>query len=152
MTDRAIAPVLATASLLAITVVLGSTVALLAIGAPADPTPTASISVGADAADDRIVLEHHGGDVLDASEIRLRVTVDGTPLDEQPPVPFFAADGFRGGPTGPFNPKGGTTWSAGDAAAFRVASTNAPGIDDGDRVRVEVYANGGLVGSATATA
>lgn len=152
MTDRAVAPVLATALLLAVTVVLGSTLALLAIDAPAGPPQSASFSVAADPADDRIAVEHRGGDVLDASELRLRVTVDDEPLAEQPPVPFFAADGFRGGPTGAFNPAGSTTWRSGETAGFRIASTNAPGIDDGDRIRVTVYANGGVVGSASTTA
>jgi hypothetical protein len=152
VTDRAVAPALATALLLAVTVVLGSTLAVLAVGAPTVPSPSASFSAVADPSNDRIVVEHRGGDVLDVREIRLRVTVDDEPLVAQPPVPFFAADGFRGGPTGPFNPSGGTSWRAGETAGFRVASTNAPGIDDGDRVRVTVYANGGVVGAASTRA
>jgi FlaG/FlaF family flagellin (archaellin) len=152
VTDRAVAPVLAATLLLVVTVALGSTLALLAIDAPADPPQSASFSVVADPADDRIVVEHRGGDVVDASELRLRVTVDAEPLAEQPPVPFFAADGFRGGPTGPFNPAGGTTWRSGETAGFRIASTNAPRIEAGDRIRVTVYANGAVVGSASTTA
>jgi hypothetical protein len=53
-------------------------------------------------------------------------------------VPFFAARGFRAGPTGPFNAAADPGWTAGEAASLRLASTNAPGISPGDRVVVEV--------------
>ncbi|NHN46710.1 type IV pilin [Halostella sp. JP-L12] len=138
--------------MLVCTVVLGSAVALTAATAPTDPTPTAAVAVDADPGDDRIALTHRGGDVLDVRDLALRVTVAGEPLDRQPPVPFFSASGFDPGPTGPFNLAADPEWRAGETASFRVAGTNDPGIEPGDRVRVVVSVDGGRVASAETTA
>lgn len=134
---------------------------VVAIGVMAVPTPAAApqaaLELSVDAGADRIELTHLAGDALDAEALRLTVQVAGEPLTHQPPVPFFAARGFRSGPTGPFNPAADPRWTAGETASFRVASTNAPTIDSGDRVRVDVYAgtsNGGMrrIASLSATA
>jgi hypothetical protein len=74
--------------------------------------------------------------------LAVRVTVAGTPLRHQPPVRFFAARGFRAGPTGPFNAAADPAWTAGETASLRLASTNAPGIDPDDRVVVRVLVDG----------
>ena len=138
--------------LLVCTVVIGSAVALTAATAPSGPTPSATVAVAADAGDDRVALTHRGGDTLDVREISLDVAVAGEPLDRQPPVPFFSASGFRPGPTGPFNIAADPEWRAGESASFRIASSNDPAIDAGDRVRVVVYAQGGRVAAASTTA
>jgi hypothetical protein len=96
------------------------------------------LSLSVDPGADRLTFVHRAGASLDARRLALRVRVAGTPLDHQPPVPFFAARGFRAGPTGPFNVAADPDWSAGERASLRLASTNAPGIDPGDRVVVEV--------------
>jgi hypothetical protein len=67
-------------------------------------------------------------------------------------VPFFAARGFRGGPTGPFNSRSPDEWSAGERAGFRIASTNDPRVTQGSRVEVSVVADGVLVWRETVTA
>lgn len=100
-------------------------------------------------ADGTIVLTHRGGSPIDVGEIRIHVTVDGRPLTHQPPVPFFASAGFRGGPTGAFNPAADSRWRVGERASFRVASTNAPAVGTGDRVRVRIYAGGSHLWSGT---
>jgi FlaG/FlaF family flagellin (archaellin) len=140
--DRALAPV-AGVLLLAITVVLAGGVVTVALGAPADtagPAPTASLSLSATG--DRIALSHRGGDALDASELDVRVSVDGEPLARQPPVPFFSAAGFRPGPTGAFNAASDGEWRVGGSASFRVAGTNDPVLEPGRTVVVEVSVGG----------
>lgn len=97
-----------------------------------------SLSLSVEAGVDRLTLVHRVGASLDARRLELRVRVAGTPLDHQPPVPFFTARGFRAGPTGPFNVAADPRWTAGERASLRLASTNAPGIDPGDRVVVDV--------------
>lgn len=99
--------------------------------------------------DGTVVLTHRGGTPVDVQEITVNVTVDGRPLSHQPPVPFFATRGFRGGPTGAFNPAAESRWRVGERASFRVASTNAPPIEDGVRVRVRLYLDGSLLWSGT---
>lgn len=99
--------------------------------------------------DGTIVLTHGGGAPIDVREISVNVTVDGQPLSHQPPVPFFATTGFRGGPTGAFNPAADSRWRVGEQASFRVASTNAPPIRDGVRVRVQITLDGTRIWSGT---
>ena len=140
---RAVAPVVGILLLVALTVVLGAVVGAAALGAPGTGeipggrAPVA-LSLSVDAAADRLTLVHRAGGPLDARQLVVRVSVEGTPLRHQPPVPFFAARGFRAGPTGPFNAAADPRWTAGEAASLRLASTNAPGIGPGDRVVVEV--------------
>lgn len=152
MTERAVTPVVGIALLLVVTAVLAGTLVLAVDRAPSEPPPSAAFDATADAGTDRIAVTHLSGDAVDTRSVEIEVTVDGTPLARQPPVPFFAADGFRSGPTGPFNPAGGTTWRAGTTASFRLATTNAPRIDPGDRIRIRVYAGDALVGAASTTA
>ena len=140
---RAVAPILGAALLVALTVVLAAAVGVAVSGlgptggVAEDPRPTAlSLSVEAEA--DRLTLAHRAGTPLDARRLTLRVHVAGTPLEHQPPVPFFTARGFRAGPTGPLNAAADPGWTAGERASLRLASTNAPEIDPGDRVMVEV--------------
>jgi len=137
--DRAVAPVIAVALLLAITALAASAVgtAALMLDTPDEPT-SAAVTLSGDADTDRFTFTPRGGDTLDVSRFSLSVTVDGTPLAEQPPVPFFAATGFVSGPTGPFNSGGDTRWRAGETAGFRVASTNSPTIDEGDQLTVRI--------------
>ncbi|MDZ5812252.1 type IV pilin N-terminal domain-containing protein [Halorubrum sp. AD140] len=147
--DRALAPV-AGVLLLAITVVLAGGVVGVAIDSPPDPAPTASLSLSV--SDDRVTVTHRGGDALDASELDVRVRVDGEPLARQPPVPFFSAAGFEPGPTGAFNAASDDDWRAGGSASFRVAGTNDPGIEPGRTVVVEVSVEGRQVATLESTA
>ena len=141
--DRGLAPV-AGVLLLAITVILaGGVVAAVITAAPAEPAPTASLSLSA--VDDRVTMTHRGGDALDPSELTVRVRVDGEPLARQPPVPFFSAIGFRPGPTGPFNAASDDRWRVGESASFRVAGTNAPSLEPGRTVAVDLSVDGNRV-------
>lgn len=153
MSRRATAPVVAVALLVLVAVGLAGAVAAgLGAVAPPDPPPRAALQLSADAEADRVALTHLGGASLDVRQLELRVAVDGTPLDHQPPVPFFAARGYRAGPTGPFNRASDPHWTRGETATFRLASTNAPAIAPGARVRVEVFVSGHLVARLMAVA
>jgi FlaG/FlaF family flagellin (archaellin) len=113
--------------------------ATFGIAATEQAPARASFALAADADADRITLTHRGGDAIDVERVRLVVTVDGRRLAHQPPVPFFAADGFESGPTGPFNSRHEGPWRAGQRAGLRLASTNAPTLTEGASVRVAVY-------------
>ncbi|WP_423751048.1 type IV pilin [Salinirarus marinus] len=152
MSSRASAPVGGSA-LLVVAVVLASAVAGVALSAlPADSAGPAQAALSLSVAGDRITLTHRAGDVLDVRSLRLVVTVDGTPLTHQPPVPFFAASGFRSGPTGPFNAAADAEWSAGEEAGVRLAGTNDPLPRPGATVTVELYRDARLLVRLSATA
>lgn len=141
--DRAVSPAVGVALLVLVTVALAATVGAGAVpDLPGDPPPTARIDCRADAGTDRVACTHRGGDRLDTRDLRVRVAVDGDPLTHQPPVPFFAARGFRAGPTGPFNPASDPGWTAGETAGFGVAATNEPGLTPGASVRVRLLTDG----------
>ncbi|MFB6129464.1 MAG: type IV pilin [Salinigranum sp.] len=150
--SRATAPVVAVTAMLAVTVVLAAVVGGLVFANVPDEGRPPVVSLSLSVRGDRIVLTHRGGDALDVREVRLRVSVDGTPLARQPPVPFFSAVGFRSGPTGPFNVAADPRWTAGEAASLRVAGTNRPTIGPGATVEVTVSAGGRPVADLSATA
>lgn len=150
---RASSPVVAVCLLVAVTVLAAAAVGTtLATETPSEPVAVTDLRVSADAATDSVTLRHAGGETLNASSLRVRLRVDGQPLAHQPPVPFFATRGFRSGPTGPFNPAGGTTWRAGQRATLRLASTNSPRLRAGDRVVVTVATDQGIVAELSTTA
>lgn len=139
--------------LLLVGIGLGSVVAAgaeaVATGAGVDLTggagPAGPVALSLRLDGDTVALTHEAGAPLVVSELRLIVAVDGDPLRHQPPVPFFAARGFRAGPTGPFNVASDGVWSAGETASFRLAGTNAPTMAPGRTVSVRI-----VVGQRTA--
>lgn len=138
---RATTSVLGTALLVGLTVVLAATVvATVGSFTLASSTPSAAFDLSVEG--DRIELTHVGGDPLEVDSLSLTVAVEGEELDEQPPVPFFSADGFASGPTGPINPASEPEWTPGETVSFQVASTNEPPIEPGDRVTVTVAVDG----------
>jgi flagellin-like protein len=149
--ERGLSPVIGVVALLAVTValaaVLGTGVFTIA-GGTVGPPPTASFSLAA-GTDGVVTLTHRGGDTLDVAALTVRVSVDGTALTHQPPVPFFAARGFRAGPTGPFNRASDGRWAAGERAGFRVAGTNSPQLREGARLRVRLWTDGQPVASVS---
>lgn len=157
MSDRALSPVVAVVALVGVTVVLTAAVAAGTVAladensrTPLDDRSTARVAFSLAVSDDTVALRHEGGPPLSVRRLRLRVEVDGTPLRHQPPVPFFAARGFRSGPTGPFNAAADGTWSAGERASFAVAGTNDPSLADGRRVTVTVYGERGRLARLSA--
>jgi FlaG/FlaF family flagellin (archaellin) len=149
---RATAPVVGVVLLVAIAVACAGAVTATLSVAPGEPPPTASFEVRADSAIDRITVTHLGGDAVSPEALSVFVTVDGQSLTHQPPVPFFAATGFRAGPTGPFNAATSGDWRAGQTGSVRLAATNAPGIEPGDRVRVTLSTDRATLARLAATA
>jgi hypothetical protein len=148
VSPRGSAPIVGVVVLLAVGIALGGVVAA---GAEAVATATdtdlgderaseaPSIAVSLELDGDTIAVTHEAGPDLRVSRVRVVVTVDGTPLNHQPPVPFFAARGFRAGPTGPFNVASDGVWTAGETGTVRVASTNSPEPEPGRTVSVAIY-------------
>lgn len=138
LSSRAVSSVIGTVLLVTVTslgaIAVGTTVAF----DPPERPPQAILSLSADAAADRITVVHDGGDPLEPAALAVRISVEGDPITHQPPVPFFAARGFRSGPTGPFNRANRDPWTAGDTASLRLASTNTD-IPNGGTVRVRIY-------------
>lgn len=131
-------PVVAAPLLVGITVVLAGVVGVLALdhGPPEYREPRV-LSAEA-SADGEVALTLDSGPAIDVSAVDLKVSVEGDPLDHQPPVPFFSATGFHPGPTGPFNSATDPGWEAGERASFQVAGTNSPSLEAGDTVEIEV--------------
>lgn len=152
---RALSPAVGTVLLVGIVALAAGAVAVLGAGIgaePPDPSPAASIDAAADASTGEIALVHRGGAALDVRDLTVRIEIEGEPLAEQPPVPFFSAAGFRSGPTGPFNPAADPTWRGGERASVRLAGTNDPALDPGDAVTVRVYRDEALLAEASTTA
>jgi hypothetical protein len=113
-----------------------------------DGRATAAVSVTVDG--DTLTFVHRGGSTLRVADLDVVVSVDGTRLRHQPPVPFFAARGFRSGPTGPFNRGSDGRWSPGERASLTVASTNDPALAPGATVRVRFVVDGRTAATASA--
>lgn len=136
--DRATASGVGVALLVLAAVGLSATVGAAVLTAT-PPSAPATAAFDLRVTDATLTVTHRGGDAVDVRDLRLVVAVDGDLLHHQPPVPFFAARGFRSGPTGPFNRASDPAWTAGETATLGVASTNRPRIDPGDPVRVTLY-------------
>lgn len=150
MRARAVSPVIGVVLVTALAVITAAAVATAVPTALDDPTPVVAFDIDADASGE-IRIEHRGGDALEGDSIRVRVEVDGEPLDRQPPVPFFSAPGFESGPTGVFNSATSGVWRAGETASFTVAETNDPTLSTGSTVRVRLYSDDGSVAVLTTT-
>jgi flagellin-like protein len=138
---RALSPVVGVVLMVFITLTLASAVAVGAFDAvQRTDVPQVRFEATADASTGQVALVHAGGDAVDVRALRVVVSIDGTPLARQPPVPFFSASGFMPGPTGPFNAAADSTWTAGERASVRLAGTNQPRLTAGSHVVVELYA------------
>jgi len=139
--DRAVSPVVAIVVLIGVSIAGAAGVAALGSDVVdvedrgASPTLTAS----ADFDTQTVALAHHGGASLDLRNCSMTIHVAGDPLLEQPPVPYFAAAGFEGAPTGAFNSASDSVFEPGERARLSIAATNAPHFDPGDRVTVRIH-------------
>lgn len=140
---RGYAPV-AVVLLLAVTVVAAAAVATAVPALPGDPPPQRGVAADA-TSDGRVAVTLLSGESIDIESATVRVAVGGEPLAHQPPVPFFAARGFHGGPTGPFNVAADPSWTVGETASLRVAGTNSPELRVGATLTVRVLVDGRVV-------
>lgn len=129
--------------LVALTTILAAVVGGTLLRMPADIQTTAPspvvLSVTVDADRQTVRLIHDGGRPLDVRTLTVRLTIDGTPLRHQPPIPFFATRGFQAGPTGPFNSAADPIWTPSESVSFRIAGTNRPAITTEATVVIEIY-------------
>ena len=157
---RAISPVFGTLLLATITValaaIIATTVGTAALAGPMggggadDLTDFTRLSAEV-SPDGEVVLFHEAGDELDVRDLTIAITVDGEPLAEQPPVPFFSSSGFEAGPTGPFNSAADPHWTVGESASVTISDSNAPNPGAGDQVTVAVIRDGRRVAQAETT-
>jgi len=131
--ERGVSPVVGVLVLVFVSLALSASVMATVQTTAPEPAPTAQLSVTVDATENRITLTHNHGDALDVTALTVTIKIDGEPLEQQPPVPFFAAKGFESGPTGPFNSASENTFSAGERSTIRLATTNSPQLT-GDSV------------------
>lgn len=152
--NRAVSPVVGAVAFVGVTICLAAVVAVTV--APLEPGATASVDAAfaleVDPGTSEVAIQHLRGDPVDVRTLSVHVAVEGDALEDQPPVPFFAASGFRGGPGGPFNERADPTWEVGETASLRVASTNAPAIDQGDDVTVTLGVDGHHLATLSARA
>lgn len=149
--DRAISPVIGTITLVLLTVLLTAIIGTTVVGSTGlGPESTASPATMSVSADDSgtITLTHDGGPAIDVERTSVRVTVDGEPLERQPPVPFFSVPGFEPGPSGAFNSASDGPWSVGEKTSFTVAGTNAPALTEGATVEVRILREDRVLASA----
>ncbi|MFW6320438.1 MAG: type IV pilin [Halohasta sp.] len=142
---RASAPIIGGVLVVGLTVVVatGVGIALLDTDSTPEPQPTAAIDLSVDG--ETLRFTHEQGEALDVGALSVRIAVDGEPLDDQPPVPFFSAAGFEPGPTGPFNTASDDEWTVGETASLTVAETNSPEITSGSTVSVRFTTDEGTV-------
>ncbi|WP_410765852.1 type IV pilin [Haloferax sp. DFSO60] len=149
---RGLSPVFGVVLLVGTVVVLSSVVGVMALEmAASTPSPSQPVALSLDVTEQTIAFTHEAGPPLDVRSLRLTLSVDGTPLRYQPPIPFFATRGFSPGPTGPFNAASDSTWTVGETASFELAGTNAPTIESGSEVVVRVFQGDAQIASLRAT-
>lgn len=153
MSSRGVAPAVGVVLLILVVVALaGVTVALVPNVSDGEVT-TFDVSLSVyDARGWVLDMRHEGGDAVDLESVGFQVSVDGTPLEHQPKVPYFAHRGFGRPGTGPFNLWSDNRWSAGERGTITVASTNSPPISEGSRVVVRIVHDGQILAEVSATA
>ena len=149
---RGVSPVVGSLLLVALVVCFAAVVAVafgsIPIGS-AGPDAAFGIEVGADG---EVELDHVADDPVDVGELSVRISVNSEPLEHQPDVPFHGNEGFDGAASGPFHPDSGSEWSTGETASVKVAGTNDPEIDSGDRVTVVLAVEGETIAREQARA
>jgi FlaG/FlaF family flagellin (archaellin) len=142
---RASTSVVAVVLLLAVTALGAAALGQAVSVSVADPPPRATFALAADAGADTVTIRHVAGAAIPVERLRVRLAVGGEALAHQPPVPYFAAPGFAGTPTGPANVGHDGPWAAGEAATLALASTNEPLPDRGDVVTARLSTPRGVI-------
>lgn len=142
---RATAPVIGGLLMIALTLIVATVAAstLFGFDSTPEPAPPAAVDLSVDGTTLRFT--HESGEPLDVQALSVRISVDGEPLAEQPPVPFFSASGFEPGPTGPFNTASDSEWEVGETTTLTVAGTNSPTLEEGSTVSVRITTETGSV-------
>jgi len=151
--SKASVPLLGAVLMVGVTVLLAGVVTVVATGMISTDSGTSiTIDVSADGSTGQVTIEHVSGRSLDVRQLTIEVAVDGESLAHQPPVPFYAAEGFAGFPNGPFNPAADPAWTAGETAGFEVAATtNHPSLTAGAELTVTIIRDDQIVARGTTT-
>lgn len=151
--DRSVGPVVGVVVLIVVTVCLAAVVAGGVASWSMEPqSSTAAFDLSVDGERSAVTIDHVAGDPVDVDDVSLTIAIEGTPLSDQPPIPFVGAKGFDGAPTGPFNAEADPKWRVGERATLTVADTNEPTLEPDDRVTVTVALEGTVVAELEATA
>ncbi len=150
--SRAVSPVVGVVLLVAMTVLLATTllVSLLSVSFPS--TQTATFDLTAESETNELTITHVAGDDLEVETLTIQVVINDEKLRYQPPVPFVGATGFNGTPSGPLNANAAPSWRAGEESTLELAASNSPTLDSGDEVTVTVTSDGHLLDDTTTTA
>lgn len=150
---RAISPVVGIVLLLALTIALGTVVAV-GVGAWSleSSGPTAAFELSVDGDRSTVEIEHVAGESINVESLSVTIAVNGRDLSAQPPVPFVGASGFDGAPDGPFNSRADSDWTAGERAGVSIADTNTPTLGPDDSVTVTLAVNGRRITDLETTA
>lgn len=145
MPERAASTIPATVLLIAVTIALAVGLAAAsgevhAMGDAACQHQPTAVAFAVDGP--QLRLTHLAGPPIALTDAVATITVDGTPLRHQPPLPFFAARGFRAAPTGAFNSGSDGILTVGAQATLQIAATNHPLPPPGARVRLLLRADG----------
>lgn len=138
-TQRAVVPALGSVLLVVVTILLAVALTTAVIGESSTPDPSSTVALELSVDGSTLTVTQTAGEPLDIEALSMQVAVDGEPLEYQPPVPFFFADGFVPESTGAFNPSGSTELTVGESASLTVAETNSPAIEAGSTVTVTLY-------------
>lgn len=139
--------------LVGVTVLLATSLAFGLSSLPSSsPAPDVSVVGEFDGDERAVTLVHRGGDPIELDNLEILVEVDGVPLEHQPPIPFFSATGFAPGPEGVFNLESDSSWEAGEAGTFSIASTNDPVPTAESELQVTVVVQDQTIAVLTLTA
>lgn len=149
---RGISPVVGTLLLVALVVCFAAVIAVAFGSMPivsSGPDAAFEMAVGADG---EIELDHVAGEPVEVDDLSMTISVNGEVLEHQPEIPFNGNEGFNGAASGPFHPDSSSNWTTGETASVKVAGTNDPEIESGDRVTVVLAVGGETIAREEARA
>lgn len=149
---RGVSPVVGTLLLVALVVCFAAIIAVAFGSMPiVSSGPDAAFLMGV-SAEGEIELNHVAGDSIDVAELSMTISVGGESLEYPLEIPFNGNEGFSGAASGPFHPDSSSNWTTGENASAKVAGTNDPEIESGDRVTVTLAVDGETIAREEAQA
>ncbi|WP_458185848.1 archaellin/type IV pilin N-terminal domain-containing protein [Haladaptatus sp. NG-WS-4] len=152
MPNRALSPVVTTVLLVLVTLVLAGTIETVALDSASLREPKlVAVDVSADADADRLTFVHRASESLAVDSLVVRVRVNDTPLEHQPPAPFLLGEGVPARAD-----RGVQQHSKRDVGRWRNCESgtggNEPSFEPGDNVVVRISMGRRMVAEVTMTA